>query len=58
MVPVAPKLTPQQKREIMTEAQCDVKTLRNWITKGTMKPTTRARLDAAWRKVRANGSGK
>jgi len=41
------KLTPQQRRELLAEAQCSVNTLRRWISKETMKPTVKARLDAA-----------
>lgn len=50
------KLTPQQRREMLAEAQCSVNTLRRWLDKKTMKPTVKARLDAAWKRVKAKAA--
>lgn len=36
----------------MAEAQCDPRTLRNWLEKREMKPTTRERLDAAAKRLK------
>lgn len=46
------KLTPQQRRELLAAAQCTDKTLKRWLDKLPMKPTVKARVDAAWKKMR------
>ena len=46
------KITPQQRRELVALAQCTDKTLARWLNKLPMKPTTKARIDAAWKQVR------
>lgn len=44
--------TPQQKRELMSLAECDPRTVTRWLNNPeSMKPTTRARLDRAWAKI-------
>lgn len=40
-------MTPQQKRELLAKAQCDPHTLTSWLTGRPMRPTTKARVDAA-----------
>ncbi len=47
------KITPQQRREVMALAQVSDKTLKRWLDKLPMKPSTKARVDAAWKQVRA-----
>lgn len=39
----------------MAAAQCSEKTIKRWLEKREMKPTTKARVDAAWKKIRAGG---
>lgn len=49
---VSVKLTPQQRRELIAEAQCSVNTLKRWLDKRPMKPTVKDRIDAAWSRLR------
>jgi hypothetical protein len=42
-------MTPQQKRELIAEAECNPRTLNRWLTGKPMKPPTKERLDDAAR---------
>jgi hypothetical protein len=42
-------MTPQQKRELIAEAECNPRTLDRWLMGRPMKPPTKERLDNAAR---------
>lgn len=48
----AKKLTPQERREVLALAECSPNTLDRWLRELPMKPTVKARIDRAWKKVR------
>lgn len=48
-------MTPQQKRELIAEAECNPRTLNRWLMGKPMKPPTKERLDEAARALRLYG---
>lgn len=46
------KLTPQQRRELAAEAECDDRTVKRWLEGLPMRPTTKTRLDRAWSQLK------